>query len=114
MFPRGESNNLFLTEQGKVLKSRQYRKSFKAIVRSAVLAGIPLPLDLSTHDLRRTYATNALTSNPLAYRKVLKHLGHSYPSSAAPYLISTDDDVDESQNDLLDIFVDPHVKKRGK
>lgn len=114
MFPQGQTNNLFLTEQGKVLTSRQYRSNFKRIVAWAIDAGIALPADLSAHDLRRTFATNALQSNPLAYRQVLRQLGHKYASSAARYLISTDDDVEESRNDLLDIFIDPHVKDRGE
>jgi hypothetical protein len=45
---------------------------------------------------------------------VLKHLGHSYPSSAAPYLIATDEDVEEQQGDLIDIFIDPYIERRGK
>jgi len=45
---------------------------------------------------------------------VLKHLGHSYPSSAAPYLIATDEDVEEQQGDLIDIFIDPYIESRGK
>lgn len=73
-----------------------------------------VPDDLRPHDLRRTFATNELQKNPLAYRKVLKHLGHSYPSSAAPYLIATDEDVEEEQGDLIDIFVDPHIDKWEK
>jgi hypothetical protein len=45
---------------------------------------------------------------------VLKHLGHSYPSSAAPYLIATDEDVEEQQGDLIDIFIDPYIEIRRK
>jgi integrase len=75
---------------------------------------VQVPENLRPHDLRRTFATNELQKNPLAYRKVLKHLGHSYPSSAAPYLIATDEDVEEEQGDLIDIFVDPYIDKRGE
>jgi len=63
--------------------------------------------------LRRTCSTNYLEENPLAYRKVLRNLGHTYPSSAAPYLIATDADVEDEVGDLIDIFVDPYIEKRG-
>jgi hypothetical protein len=49
----------------------------------------------------------------LAYRKVLRKLGHTYPSAAAPYLIATDADVEDEQSDLIDIFVSPYIEKRG-
>jgi hypothetical protein len=49
----------------------------------------------------------------LAYRKILRKLGHTYPSSAAPYLIATDADVEDEVGDLIDIFVDPYIEKRG-
>lgn len=71
-------------------------------------------MDLRPHDLRRTFATNELVKNPLAYRQVLRKLGHSYPSSAAPYLLATDEDVEDEQGDLIDIFIDPSVDKWGK
>ena len=69
---------------------------------------------MSVRQLRRTFATNEYQKNPLAYRKVLKQLGHSYPSSAAPYLIATDEDVEEQQGDLIDIFIDPYIEIRRK
>jgi len=71
-------------------------------------------VDIRPHDLRRTFATNKLEKNPLAYRKVLKQLGHSSPSSAAPYLIATDADVEEEQGDLIDIYVAPYIDKKEK
>jgi hypothetical protein len=52
-------------------------------------------------------------SSKKTYRKVLRNLGHTYPSSAAPYLIATDADVEDEQGDLIDIFVNPHIEKRG-
>jgi integrase len=87
---------------------------FQRIVKRAIEFGLPLPKDVRPHDLRRTFATNEYQKNPLAYRKVLKHLGHSYPSSAAPYLIATDEDVEEQQGDLIDIFIDPYIERRGE
>jgi len=68
---------------------------------------------IAPHDLRRTSSTNDLEENPLAYRKILRKLGHTYPSSAAPYLIATDADVEDELGDLIDIFVDPYIEKRG-
>jgi len=75
---------------------------------------VPLPEDLRPHDLRGTCATLALEQNPLDYRKVLRKLGHTYPSSAAPYLIATDADVEDEQGDLIDIFINPDIEKRRK
>lgn len=113
MFPKSpQSDYLFLNEDGSRLTKFWYWKTFRKIVDLAIKAGVPLPDDLRPHDLRRTYATNKLEKEPLAYRKVLKHLGHSYPSSAAPYLIATDEDVEEQQSDLIDIFVDPYIDKK--
>ncbi len=112
MFPKSpQSDYLFLNEDGSRLTKFWYWKTFRKIIDLARDAGVQVPDDLRPHDLRRTFATNELQKNPLAYRKVLKHLGHSYPSSAAPYLIATDEDVEEEQGDLIDIFVDPHVDK---
>ena len=56
-----------------------------------------LPEDLRPHDLWRTFATNYLEENPNGYRQLLKNLGHTYPSSAAPYLLAIDSDVEEQQ-----------------
>lgn len=115
MFPKSaDSDYLFLNEDGSRLQKFWYYKTFRKIVELARNAGVQLPEELRPHDLRRTFATNALESNPLAYRKVLKHLGHSSPSSAAPYLIATDEDVEEEQSDLIDIFVDPYIDKKEK
>jgi integrase len=115
MFPKSPySDYLFLNEDGSRLTKYWYWKTFRKIVDLARDAGVQIPEDLRPHDLRRTFATNELERNPLGYRKVLKHLGHSYPSSAAPYLIATDEDVEEEQGDLIDIFVDPYINKRGK
>ena len=113
MFPRAAAAGyLFLNEDGNQLSKRQFYKNFEKIVELARDTGVPLPEDLRPHDLRRTFATNELEQNPLAYRKVLRKLGHTYPSSAAPYLIATDADV-EDESDLIDIFVNPHIQKRG-
>lgn len=115
MFPKSaDSDYLFLNEDGTRLTKFWYYKTFRKIVELAREAGVQLPVDIRPHDLRRTFATNALEKNPLAYRKVLKQLGHSSPSSAAPYLIATDEDVEEEQGDLIDIFVDPYIDKKEK
>ena len=115
MFPKSaDSDYLFLNEDGTRLTKFWYYKTFRKIVELARDFGLQLPEDLRPHDLRRTFATNELERNPLAYRKVLKHLGHSSPSSAAPYLIATDEDVEEEQGDLIDIFVDPYIDKKEK
>jgi integrase len=114
MFLQGAASEyLFLNKDGDRLGQNQYYRNFRKIVELARDAGLPLPEDLRPHDLRRTCATNNLEENPLAYRKVLKNLGHTYPSSAAPYLIATDADVEEELGDLIDIFVSPNIEKRG-
>ena len=114
MFPRrAASDSLFLEKEGDRLKRNQYCRNFRKIVELARDAGVPLPEDLRPHDLRRSFATNKLEEKPLEYRRVLRNLGHTYPSSAAPYLIATDADVEDEQNDLIDIFVNPYVEKRG-
>ena len=114
MFPRDPAGEyLFLNEDGGRLPVRQFFRNFKKIVELARDAELPLPQDLRPHDLRRTFATNELERNPWAYRKVLRNLGHTYPSSGAPYLIATDADVEDEQGDLIDIFVSPHIEKRG-
>jgi integrase len=107
------SEYLFLDKDGDRLTVNQYYKTFEKIVELALDAGLPLPEDLRPHDLRRTSSTNDLEENPLAYRKILRKLGHTYPSSAAPYLIATDADVEDELGDLIDIFVDPYIEKRG-
>ena len=115
LFPKSpDSDYLFVSEDGVRLTTFAYWRVFQKIVKRAIEFGLPLPADLRPHDLRRTFATNKLQKNPLAYRKVLKHLGHSYPSSAAPYVIATDEDVEEQQGDLIDIFIDPYIERRGK
>ncbi len=115
MFPKSShSDYLFLNEDGSRLGKFWYWKTFRKIIDLARDAGVQVPEDLRPHDLRRTFATLELERQPLAYRKVLKHLGHSYPSSAERYLIATDDDVEEQQDDLIDIFIDPHIDKVGE
>ncbi len=115
MFPKSpHSDYLFLNEDGSRLGKFWYWKTFRKIIDLARDAGVQVPLDLRPHDLRRTFATNELERQPLAYRKVLKHLGHSYPSSAERYLIATDEDVEEELDDLIDIFIDPHIDKEGE
>ena len=112
-FSRLLQANICLDKDGDRLTGNQYYRTFKKIVELARDAGLPLPEDLRRHDLRRTCSTNYLEENPLAYRKVLRNLGHTYPSSAAPYLIATDADVEDEVGDLIDIFVDPYIEKRG-
>jgi len=107
------SDYLFINEAGTQFKSNRFWKSFKVMVQKAREAGVDVPLDLKPHDLRRTYATIELEKNPLGYRKLLKQLGHTYPSSVAPYLVATDDDVEEAQSDVLDMFLDPKINKQG-
>jgi integrase len=115
MFPRCDANEyLFLDKGGDRLMAHQYFYIFRRIVDLARDAGVPLPEDLRPHDLRRTCATLELEQNPLGYQKVLRKLGHTYPSSAAPYLIATDADVEDEQGDLIDIFINPDMEKRGK
>jgi integrase len=115
MFPKGAASDyLFLDKDGDRLTKNQYYRNFRKIVELAIEAGLPLPKNIRPHDLRRTCATNTLEENPLAYRKALRNLGHTFPSSAAPYLIATDADVEDEQSDLIDIFVNPDVEKRGK
>ena len=115
MFPiSSEKDYLFLDNNGKRLMAYQYARIFRKIVQQARNFGVPLPEDLRPHDLRRTFATNSLEKNPSGYRQVLKYLGHTYPSSAAPYLIATDDDVEEQQTDLIDVFVDPDTNMWGR
>jgi integrase len=115
MFPESpQSDYLFLNEDGSRLTKFWFWRTFRKINELAREAGVQVPEDLRPHDLRRTFATNELEKNPLAYRKVLKQLGHTYPSSAAPYLIATDQDVEEELDDLIDIFVDPYIDKKEK
>jgi integrase len=115
MFPRHDASEyLFLDQGGNPLMAHQYFYIFRKIVELARDAGVPLPEDLRPHDLRRTCATLALEQNPLEYRKVLRKLGHTYPSSAAPYLIATDADVEDEQGDLIDIFINPDIEKGRK
>lgn len=115
MFPTSsEKDYLFLDNNGKRLMAYQYARIFRRIVRSARDFGVPLPEDLRLHDLRRSFATNSLEANPSGYRRLLKNLGHTYPSSAAPYLIATDGDVEEQQTDLIDVFINPAIDKWGK
>jgi integrase len=114
MFPQGAASDyLFLDKDGDRLTHNQYYRDFRKIVELARDAGVPLPEGLRPHDLRRTCATNKLEENPLAYRKVVRNLGHTFPSSAAPYLIATDADVEDELGDLIDIFVNPYIEKRG-
>jgi integrase len=114
MFPRDPAGEyLFLNEYGGRLPVRQFFRNFRMIVEVAREAGVPIPEDLRPHDLRRTFATNELERNPWAYRQVLRNLGHTHPSSAAPYVIATDADVEDQHGDLIDIFVDPYIEKRG-
>jgi integrase len=115
MFPRHDASEyLFLDKGGDPLLDHQYIYNFRKIVELARDAGVPVPEDLRPHDLRRTCATLALEQNPLEYRQVLRKLGHTYPSSAAPYLIATDADVEDEQGDLIDIFINPDIEKRRK
>ena len=115
IFPRRDATEwLFLDRGGDRLTHHQYFYIFRRIVDRARDAGVSLPEDLRPHDLRRTCATLALEQNPLEYRKVLRKLGHTYPSSAAPYLIATDADVEDEQGDLIDIFISTDIEKRRK
>jgi integrase len=115
MFPKSpQSDYLFLNEDGSRLEKFWYWKTFRKIINAARDAGVQVPADLRPHDLRRTFATNKQKKEPLAYRQLLKQLGHHFPSSAAPYLIATDEDVEEQQEDLMDIFVDPYIDMVGE
>jgi len=115
MFPESpQSDYLFLNEDGSRVKKNWFCKTFRKINDLAREADVQVPEDLRPHDLRRTFATNKLEKNPLAYRKVLKQLGHTSPSSGAVYFIATDQDVEEELDDLIDIFVDPYIDKKEK
>jgi integrase len=110
---RNANEYLFLDKDGDQLTDQQYFENFRRIVDLARDAGVPLPVDLRPHDLRRTFATNELEQKPWAYRQVLRKLGHTFPSSGAPYLIATDADVEDEQGDLIDIFINPDTEKWG-
>lgn len=115
MFPRSSTSNyLFLNENGHRLTANQFWRTFKKIVKLAQNSGVHVPIALRPHDLRRTFATYELDKNPLAFRQVLRKLGHSYASSAAPYILATDADVEDEQGDLIDIFLDPSIDKWGE
>jgi integrase len=114
MFPQSAAGYLFLDEDGRRLSRQKFCSNFRKIVELARNSGVPIPEELRPHDLRRTFATNGLAKNPSAYRQVLRSLGHTYPSSAAPYVIATDMDVEDEQGDLIDIFIDPSIEKWGK
>jgi integrase len=115
MFPRPVATEyLFLNESGHRLTAKQFCRNFRKIVELARNSGVLVPEDLRPHDLRRTFATNKLKKNPLAYRTVLRDLGHTYPSSAAPYILATDEDVEDAQGDLIDIFIDPDIEQWGE
>jgi site-specific recombinase XerD len=115
MFPTSiENDYLFLNDKGLRLAPYQFWRNLKEMIQLATEFGVPVPEALRSHDLRRTGATNRLEKDPLSYRKILKDLGHSYPSSGGPYFIATDDDVEDQQADLIDIFIDPYIEKRGK
>jgi integrase len=115
MFPTScEKDYLFLDNNGHRLMPYQYARNFRKIILLARQFGVLIPEDLRSHDLRRTFATNTLEENPMGYRKLLKQLGHAYPSSAAPYLVATDNDVEDQQSDLIDLFVDPAIDMWGK
>jgi integrase len=114
MFPRPAAEYLFLDEDGRRLTRQKFCSNFRKIVELARNAGVLIPEELRPHDLRRTFATNGLAKNPSAYRQVLRSLGHTYPSSAAPYILATDTDVEDDQGDLIDIFVDPSIEKWGQ
>jgi len=114
MFPSSPENGyLFLNEDGLRLRPYQFWRNLRKMIQLATKFGVPVPEDLRSHDLRRTFATNELEKNPMGYRQVLKKLGHTYPSSAAPYVLATDNDVEDQQADLIDIFIDPYIEKRG-
>lgn len=112
MFPRRRdvTEYLFLDKGGDPLMDHQYIYNFRKIVELAGDAGVPLPSPSRPATHLRTLQ---LEQNPLEYRKVLRKLGHTYPSSAAPYLIATDADVEDEQGDLIDIFINPDIEKRG-
>jgi integrase len=115
MFPTScEKDYLFLDNNGRRFMPYQYARNFRKIIRLARQFGVLVPEDLRSHDLRRTFATNFLAENPMAYRKLLKHLGHTYPSSVAPYLVATDHDAEDQQSDLIDLFIDPAIDKLGE
>jgi integrase len=115
MFPSSvASEYLFLNESGQRLTAKHFCRNFRKIVGLARNAGVLVPEDLRPHDLRRTFATNELKAHPLEYRKVLRKLGHTYPSSAAPYILATDADVQDEQDDLIDMFLDPSIDKWGE
>lgn len=115
MFPiSNEKDYLFLDNNGQRLMPYQYARNFRKIIQLARAFGVLLPEDLRPHDLRRTYATNMLEGNPLGYRKLLKNLGHTWPSSAGPYLVATERDVEDQQTDLIDIFIDPAIERWRK
>jgi integrase len=107
------SEYLFPGERREQFTKYEFWKAFKEMVAFAGEAGLPVPEDLKPHDLRRTFATNELEKNPLGYRGLLRKMGHSYPSSTAPYIIACDEDEEETRGDLIDIFIDPYVDKRG-
>jgi len=113
MFPGAENaEQVFLNEEGASLGRVALWRVFRKIVAMAVEHGIPIPEGLRPHDARGTGATNDIRRNPKAYRKTLKKLGHTSPASAGPYMIATDDVVEETEADLQDVFIDPHVERR--
>src|ERR1051325_2959305 len=61
MFPKSPDNDyLFLNGDGTRLNKFWYYKTFRKIVALARAAGVQIPEDIRPHDLRRTFATNAL------------------------------------------------------
>jgi integrase len=87
----GLKDELFLSEQGKILTYKACWRNFRQIVNEARSAGVDLPEKLRWHDLRRTFATLFLEENPDQFWTLMEYLGHIFNTTMARYLVVSDE-----------------------
>lgn len=79
---------LFLTLKGERLSYSTLQDTFSRFIEVARKAGVNLPLKLTLHDLRASFATNYIEANPNQLWELMELLGHVSPSSTCLYIRS--------------------------
>lgn len=79
---------LFLTRRGKRLSYCTLQECFTRLIEAARKRGLNLPLNLTLHDLRASFATNYMEENPDQFWELMELLGHVSPSSTRLYIRS--------------------------
>src|SRR5260221_375461 len=113
-FPNAKTNPaLFLTESGERITYKAMWHNLHVIVEEARKAGLELPPKLSSHSLRKSFATAFMELHPDRPWVLMDLMGHLNPSTLHRYVLHSRVYYDQAIEDMVETMVAKTNKIRG-